>query len=323
MKIVQDINNGASSQVSTQVDKISKKHHSQKANQRSSQKTNSKNKPGYINSCKYCALAHPRGKCPAHNQICKGCGKKNHFKAVCKAKHVKQIVAESSCDSESDDEAEFFVGSITSCTTGDDNFDVTASLKQLEILSEEIAEYQNELENMDTLNKVNPEDIRTGESFTGVYNDKGESVSGEKNEHSDKNLSNDNNLSSQSSDSDSDDIEEYFIDAVDFVENDSTHQDWIATLKTCGTDVEYKLDWGAQVNILPEHIYKELRVRPKLHRTRVKLTSYSGDCIPVKGKVIGRVEKGQNRSYPVQFFCSSCQISSYHWIKHMCKATID
>ena len=35
---------------------------------------------------------------------------KNHFKAVCKAKHVKQIVAESSCDSESDDEVEFFVG---------------------------------------------------------------------------------------------------------------------------------------------------------------------------------------------------------------------
>ena len=209
---------------------------------------------------------------------------KNHFKAVCKSKHVKQIVAESSCDSDSDNEAEFFVGSITCCATGDDTFDVTASLKQLEILSEEIAEYQNEFENMDTLNKVNPGDIRTGESFTEVYNDTGESVSGEKNEHSDGNLSNDNNLSSQSSDSDSDDIEEYFTDAVDFVENDSTHEDWIATLKTCGTDVEYKLDLGAQVNILPEHVYKELRVRPKLHRTRVKLTSYSGDCIPVKGK---------------------------------------
>ena len=77
-----------------------------------------------------------------------------------------------------------------------------------------------------------------------------------KNEHSDGNLSNDNNLSSQSSDSHSDDIEEYFIDAVDFfVENASTHEDWIATLKTCGTDVEYKLDSGAQVNILPERMY--------------------------------------------------------------------
>ena len=159
----QDISNGASSQVSTQVDKISKKYHSQKSNQRSNQKTNSKNKPGYINSCKYCALARPCGKCTAYNQICKGCRKKNHFKTVCKAKHVKQVVSESSCDSESDDEAEFSVGSITSCTTGDDTFDVTASLKQLEILSEEIAEYQNEHENMDTLNKVNPGDIKTGE----------------------------------------------------------------------------------------------------------------------------------------------------------------
>ena len=83
-------------------------------------------------------MAHPRGKCPAYNQICKG-GKINHFKAVYKAKHVKQIVAESSCDSESDDEAEFFVGSITSYTAGDDTFDATASLKQLAILSEEMA----------------------------------------------------------------------------------------------------------------------------------------------------------------------------------------
>ena len=41
----QNISNGASSQVGTQVDKISKKHHSQISNQRSSQKTNSKNKP--------------------------------------------------------------------------------------------------------------------------------------------------------------------------------------------------------------------------------------------------------------------------------------
>ena len=62
----QDISNGASSRASTQVDKISKKHHSQ-------------NKPGNINSCKYCVSAHSRGKCPAYNQICKGCGKKNHF----------------------------------------------------------------------------------------------------------------------------------------------------------------------------------------------------------------------------------------------------
>ena len=66
--------------------------------------------------------------------------------------------------------------------------------------------------------------------------------------------------------------------------------------------MKYKLDSGAQVNMLPEHIYKELRVRPKLHRTRVKLTSYSGDGIPVKGNVIARIEKGQSKSYPVQFF---------------------
>ena len=107
---------------------------------------------------------------------------------------------------------------------------------------------------MDTLNEVNLGDIRTGKSFTELYDDKGESVSGEKNEHSDGNLSNGNNLSSQSSDSDSDDTEKYFTDAVDFLENDSTHEDWIATLKTCGTDVKYKLDSGAPVNILPEHI---------------------------------------------------------------------
>ena len=58
---------------------------------------------------------------------------------------------------------------------------------------------------------------------------------------------------------DSDNNEEFFIDEID---NEITHEDWIATLKTCGTDVTYKLDSRVQANILPEHIYKEPRNRP-------------------------------------------------------------
>ena len=37
------------------------------------------------NKCKYCGQSHNRGNCPAFGKECLKCGKKNHFKSVCKA----------------------------------------------------------------------------------------------------------------------------------------------------------------------------------------------------------------------------------------------
>ena len=61
------------------------------------------------------------------------------------------------------------------------------------------------------------------------------------------------------------------------------------------------LDTGAHANILPQHIYNSLENMPRLHKTNIKLSAYNGESIPVKGKVVLRIEKGKNKSFPVQF----------------------
>ena len=38
-----------------------------------------------IRNCKYCGKSHDRGSCPAFGKECSKCGKKNHFRAVCKS----------------------------------------------------------------------------------------------------------------------------------------------------------------------------------------------------------------------------------------------
>ena len=54
-------------------------------------------------------------------------------------------------------------------------------------------------------------------------------------------------------------------------------------------------------------MYNLLEKRPKLHKTKVKLSSYGVESIPVVGKVIARIQKGQNKSYPVQFIVMSAK----------------
>ena len=98
--------------------------------------------------------------------------------------------------------------------------------------------------------------------------------------------------------------EELFISAIENegeTESDFSRSQWQLPLKTCGMYVTYTLDTGAQANILPLHIYYSLENRPRLHKTNIKLSAYNGESIPVKGKVVVRIEKGKNKSFLVQF----------------------
>ena len=98
--------------------------------------------------------------------------------------------------------------------------------------------------------------------------------------------------------------EELFISAIENegeTESDFSRSRWQLPLKMCGMYVTCTLDTGAQTNILPQHIYYSLEDRPRLHKTNIKLTAYNGESIPVKGKVVVRIEKGKNKSFPVQF----------------------
>jgi len=66
-----------------------------------------------------------------------------------------------------------------------------------------------------------------------------------------------------------------------------------------GENVEFKLDTGAQVNVLPTSIYKVMNPRPKLKPSC--LTAYNNTEIPVHGKCIGNVTTPQGKRFNVLF----------------------
>ena len=78
-------------------------------------------------------------------------------------------------------------------------------------------------------------------------------------------------------------LEEYVVGGI------SNTSEWSISLSTNGSDVLYKLDTGAQVNILPKSEYMKLAQKPKLKETKIKLTAYNSTKIPVLGKCILRV----------------------------------
>ena len=56
------------------------------------------------------------------------------------------------------------------------------------------------------------------------------------------------------------------------------------------TTVSFKLDTGAQVNILPVDVYKRLQPRPPLKKTDVKIRGYTGATIPIIGSCVTTVK---------------------------------
>ena len=79
-------------------------------------------------------------------------------------------------------------------------------------------------------------------------------------------------------------------------------------LSTNGTNVTYKIDTCAQVNVLPKKLFYFLSNRPKLKPTAIKLTAYSGSNILVIGKCIANM-KLKNRSIPVLFIIAETSSS--------------
>ena len=71
--------------------------------------------------------------------------------------------------------------------------------------------------------------------------------------------------------------------------------DWTVDMDTNRSHVRYKLDTGAQVNVMPKFEYNRLLKKPMLQRKKVTLTAYNGTSIPVVGRCIGRVAHKENR----------------------------
>ena len=56
------------------------------------------------------------------------------------------------------------------------------------------------------------------------------------------------------------------------------------TLNTNGTNSSYKIDSGAQVNVIPEQQIETLQTKPRITKSTPTLSAYKGSNIPVKGK---------------------------------------
>ncbi len=69
-----------------------------------------------------------------------------------------------------------------------------------------------------------------------------------------------------------------------------TKLDWSVTLEMNGADVPFKIDTGAQCNVIPKHLLQKLSPKPKLKSATIKLSAYNGTPIPVSGKCIGRLK---------------------------------
>ena len=65
---------------------------------------------------------------------------------------------------------------------------------------------------------------------------------------------------------------------------------WEAIIQTNNTLVKYKLDIGAEINVLPKSVYKGMQDKPKLIPTAVTLTAYNDTNIPIIGKCIANIQ---------------------------------
>ncbi|KAL9951197.1 hypothetical protein ACROYT_G043817 [Oculina patagonica] len=75
-------------------------------------------------------------------------------------------------------------------------------------------------------------------------------------------------------------LEELFIGQV---QKDDHGQEWKASLQVNNNMVEFKLDTGAQANVIPSDVFNSLKGTPQLKTTKAKLTGFSGSVMPVLG----------------------------------------
>ena len=81
-----------------------------------------------------------------------------------------------------------------------------------------------------------------------------------------------------------DDSDNLFIGAVSKTNKTELQTDeCYTTLDVEAVPVKFKVDTGAQVNILPLHTFNNLNTETSLVKSDTKLTSYSGNELHVKG----------------------------------------
>lgn len=78
--------------------------------------------------------------------------------------------------------------------------------------------------------------------------------------------------------------DEFFVDVVQA--SHAEKEEWIVPVTVNETIIPFKLDTGAQVNLLSFADYKTLKIKSKIHPVKMKVTGYTGESVPVKGSCI-------------------------------------
>ena len=97
---------------------------------------------------------------------------------------------------------------------------------------------------------------------------------------------------------------------------------WSKVLKVCGKYIEFKIDTGSQVNILPKKNFEELRPKPQISNTAVTLSAYNNTTVPVHGKCICFVEF-DSKKIPVLFIITDDNFFTDSWFTYVGRVTIN
>lgn len=100
-------------------------------------------------------------------------------------------------------------------------------------------------------------------------------------------------------DDDADQQTSLYIGAV-HVNSQSQADEWAVEIQLEHKSVKFKLDTGAQANVIPYSLLQRTGKKNILKPTNVKLSTYTGDKIPVKGKCNWTV-KYKKKSYFLEF----------------------
>ena len=79
------------------------------------------------------------------------------------------------------------------------------------------------------------------------------------------------------------------------------HKAWMSRLLTPYGDIMYKLDTGAEANVLPVTVFNKLSIRPSLQPTTTRLTAYGGSLISAIGTCELNCEINGN-SHRIKFY---------------------
>ena len=102
-----------------------------------------------------------------------------------------------------------------------------------------------------------------------------------------------------------------------------TKSDWSVSLEMNGAIAIFKIDTGAQCNVIPKSLLKNLSLRPTLKPTTMKLSAYDGTEISVAGKSITSI-KLKNQTVNVLFIvvdADSIMVPRYQWLENLLRAS--